>query len=183
MLVLPKCKTKWIFIVIAQIAEWWEPEISWKNLSSSKLISAKLTILHTCIDQTFLEDPWIFIQKYLESVRTSCFNLNNLEFIIKNCLITENWGINMEFNDEQILIDYLDKNPRNLLDLNNKFGYEDKRFCSYFFCWLTKSLWYVLFLILADRVLPLRQSKAFYKVGFLEGILGDFQEKPNLQHV
>ena len=35
----------------------------------------------------------------------------------------------MEFDDEQILIDYLDKNPRNLLDLNNKFGYEDKRFC------------------------------------------------------
>ena len=31
----------------------------------------------------------------------------------------------MEFDDEQILIDYLDKNPRNLLDLNNKFGYED----------------------------------------------------------
>ena len=31
--------------------------------------------------------------------------------------------------------------------------------------------------------LPLRQSKAFYKFGFLAGIFGDFRENPNLQHV
>jgi hypothetical protein len=31
--------------------------------------------------------------------------------------------------------------------------------------------------------LPLCQSKALYKFGFFEGIFGDFQKKPNLQHL
>ena len=35
----------------------------------------------------------------------------------------------MEFDDEQTLLDYLTNNPGNLLDLNNKFDYEDKRYC------------------------------------------------------
>ena len=31
--------------------------------------------------------------------------------------------------DERILLDYFTKNPGNLFFLNNKFGFEDKRFC------------------------------------------------------
>ena len=34
-----------------------------------------------------------------------------------------------ESADEQTLLDYFTKNPGNLFELNNKFGYEDKRFC------------------------------------------------------
>ena len=35
----------------------------------------------------------------------------------------------MEFDDEKTLTDYLYQNPGNLFGLNNKFDYEDKRFC------------------------------------------------------
>ena len=34
-----------------------------------------------------------------------------------------------ESADKQTLLDYFTKNPGNLFELNNKFGYEDKRFC------------------------------------------------------
>ena len=62
------------------------------------------------------------------------------------------------------------------------FRCEFLKFQSYQNTGLTKSLGQVLFLFWRI-VLPLCQSKAFYKFGFFDGICGDYQKKQNLQHV